>query len=104
MRCSKRTTWLSILRSPFFTFSLIAHVARGACPVLTVVLTMKQVTALYFASARDATDMESEKVAAAGWTLADLREHLVATHGEKLAQVLQSAVYAVDMEYAGKVR
>jgi len=68
------------------------------------------VTVLYFASAREATRTESERISLttlpsvsssfATTNVSALKLALIEKHGEKLARILETSAIAVDCEYA----
>ena len=57
---------------------------------------------LYFAAARDITQVASDVISLESMTLQSLTEHLVAKYGDALRKVLDHAMYAVNMEYVDK--
>lgn len=66
------------------------------------------VTVLYFASAREATRTESERISLttssssssfATANVSALKVALIEKHGEKLARILETAAISVDCEY-----
>ena len=67
------------------------------------------VTVLYFASAREATRTESERISLATSSsssssfattnVSALKVALIEKHGEKLARILETAAISVDCEY-----
>ena len=66
------------------------------------------VTVLYFASAREATRTESERISLttssssssfATTNVSALKVALIEKHGEKLARILETAAISVDCEY-----
>ena len=66
------------------------------------------VTVLYFASAREATRTESERISfatssssssCATTNVSALKVALIEKHGEKLARILETAAISVDCEY-----
>ncbi|RIA92934.1 molybdopterin synthase sulfur carrier subunit-like protein [Glomus cerebriforme] len=62
----------------------------------------KEFTVLYFASARDATNVQSEKISlppqSTSISLENLTILLKRRH-EKLAPILENSLYAINMEY-----
>ncbi|PKY51857.1 MoaD/ThiS [Rhizophagus irregularis] len=62
----------------------------------------KEITILYFATARDATNVSSEKISlpsqSMSMSLKDLTDLLKKRH-EKLVPVLETSLYAINMEY-----
>jgi molybdopterin converting factor small subunit len=66
------------------------------------------VTVLYFASAREATRTESERISFATSSssssfattnVSALKVALIEKHGEKLARILETAAISIDCEY-----
>ena len=67
------------------------------------------VTVLYFASAREATQTESERISLATSSsssssfattnVSALKVALIEKHGEKLARILETAAISIDCEY-----
>ncbi|GBB99467.1 hypothetical protein RclHR1_03530014 [Rhizophagus clarus] len=62
----------------------------------------KEITILYFATARDATKVPSEKISlppqSTSMSLEDLTNLLKKRH-EKLAPILDNSLYSINMEY-----
>lgn len=60
---------------------------------------------LYFAAARDVTQIASEDIAVPDeqpWTLQGLTRHLETKYGEALQRILDQSMYAVNMAYVDK--
>ncbi|ORZ02859.1 ThiamineS/Molybdopterin converting factor subunit 1 [Syncephalastrum racemosum] len=63
---------------------------------------MAKVKVLYFAGARDVTQVENEEVTLTNNTLDELTQKLVLKYGQPLQAIIDQAMYAVNMEYVDK--
>ncbi|KAF7722145.1 hypothetical protein EC973_003658 [Apophysomyces ossiformis] len=67
------------------------------------VLLRPQITVLYFAAVRDITGISSETFELAeGETLQTLTTRLIQKYGEPIKVILNTAMYALDMDYVSK--